>query len=183
MEVMNQIPEIQHLKIPPDYSLHVFHTATAYRLPSTFNRIENIMKLNFNPDGFAVPVDPNLIKQLELLTDKEEVPPDVSSFVFSFRDENHSHKNGGYHPVEIRIYLEEGMWNFDYILNYSEQGGVFPELAAEVSFDFRNNRLSVTFVPAMDISDDIDFFNLWQSNFLAFLLSGTFDEIEVGWNW
>ena len=140
------------------------------------------MKLKFNTDGFAVPVDPKLIKQLELLTEKEDLPVNVTSLVVNFRDKSYSHDLGGYHPVEIRIYLEEGMWNFDYITDFSYQGGVYPELAAEVDFDFRNNRLSVSFVPPMPISADLDFFKLWQGNFLAYLLSGAFDEIKVSWD-
>jgi len=140
------------------------------------------MKLNFNPDGFAVPVDPTLIKQLELLTAKEEVSPDVTSLVFNFRDKDYSYEKGGYHPVEIRIYLEEGMWNFDYITDFSYQGGVFPEIAAEVDFDFRNNILSVSYISPTLISADISFFKLWQGNFLVYSQSGAFDEIEVSWD-
>ena len=137
------------------------------------------MKLNFNPGGFAVPVDPNLIKQLELLTDKEDLPSDISSLVFNFRDKSYSQEKGGYHPVEIRIYLEGDTWNFDYITDFSYQGGVYPEIAAEVDFDFRNNRLNVSYIPPMPISADIDFFKLWQGNFLSYLESGAYDEITV----
>lgn len=137
------------------------------------------MKLNFNPDGLTVSVDPILIKQLESLTDKEEFATGASAFVFNFRDKAYSHDKGGYHPVEIRIYLEKGTWHFDYMTDFSYQGGIFPELAAEVDFDFRNNRLNVSYIPPVLISADIDFFKLWQGNFLAYLESGAFDEITV----
>ncbi|WP_299661912.1 DUF2787 family protein [uncultured Psychromonas sp.] len=137
------------------------------------------MKLNFNPDGFTVPVDPNLIKQLELLTDKENLEANVTELVFNFRDKSYSANLGGYHPVEISIYLENAMWNFEYITDFSYLGSVFPELIAEVDFDFRNNILNVSYASKTFISAEIDFFNLWQSNFLSYLLTGAFDEIEV----
>jgi len=140
------------------------------------------MKLNFNLDGLAVPVDLELFKQLETLVEKENIPEKATSLVFNFRDKSYSADAGGYHPVEIRIYLEDQMWNIDYITDFSFQGGVFSELAAEVDFDFRNNRLSVSFVPPMPITADIDFFNLWMGNFFAYLNSGAFDEIAVGWD-
>lgn len=140
------------------------------------------MKLNFNPDGFAVPVDPTLIKQLELLTAKEELPTKVTALVFNFRDKDYSYEKGGYHPVEIRIYLKDDMWHFDYMTDFSYQGGVYPEIAAEVDFDFRNNRLNVSYIPPMLITADIGFFKLWQGNFLAYLKSGAFDEIQVSWD-
>lgn len=140
------------------------------------------MKLNFNLDSLAVPVDPELFKQLEALVEKENTSEEATSLVFNFRGKSYSADAGGFHPVEIRIYLEDHMWNIDYITDFSYQGGVFPEIAAEVDFDFRNNRLSVSFVPPMAISADIDFFNLWLGNFFAYLNSEAFDEITVGWD-
>lgn len=137
------------------------------------------MKLNFNPDGFAVPVDPNLIKQLELLTDKEEIATGVSSLVFNFRDKSYSPDMGGYHPVEIRIYLEGDMWHFDYITDFSYQGSGYPELVKDIDFDFTANKLYVLFMPVRAITADIEIFNLWLDNFLSYLTYEVFDEITV----
>lgn len=138
------------------------------------------MKLNFNPDSFAVPVDSKLTDLLARLTTQEAITDDAQSMVFNFRDKSYSAELGGYHPVEIRIYYELGLWHFDYITDFSYQGGAFPEITAEVDFDFRNQMLSVSYVPPIAITADIDFFKLWQGNFLAYVESGAaFDEVTV----
>ena len=137
------------------------------------------MKLKFNPDGLAVPVDFKLIKHLTTLTEKESLPTDVNSLVFNFRDSSYSPEAGGYHPVEIRISLKDGMWDFDYITDFSYQGGAFPELVKDIDFDFTANELSVLFMSVRAITSNIEFFNLWQNNFISYLSYEVFDEVTV----
>ena len=140
------------------------------------------MKLKFNPDGYILPISIALMQQLQIIADKNNIADDAEILVFNFRDNGYTFDVGGYHPVEIAIYMECKMWHFEYITDFSYQGGAFPELAKEVDFDFISGNLNVVYLPSMPINYDIEFFKLWQSNFLAYLESGAFDSIEVSSN-
>ncbi|WP_336603122.1 DUF2787 family protein [Photobacterium leiognathi] len=84
-------------------------------------------------------------------------------------------------PVEIRIEQENRQWHFSYITDFSYVGHPYPELAKEVDFDFDNNRASVLYSWEELITDSrvIEFYQMWERNFVAYVEMEVFDEIKV----
>ena len=140
------------------------------------------MHLTFNVERLLLPVTANLQQKLEHIATQHNLPTtSTSALTFNFRDTGYSAENGGWHPVEIRIEQENDQWHFSYITDFSYVGHPYPELAKEVDFDFDNGIASFLFMKQVPIScDDVmDFYQVWEMNFLAYVEMEVFDEIKV----
>jgi hypothetical protein len=105
----------------------------------------------------------------------------LQSVVINFRDSYYSSKNGGFHPVEIRLVRLNDQWFFDYITDFAYCGGPYPELVKEADFNFSSGTASFSYVPELPItsSEVMEFYSMWESNFLSYLGMGVFDEIKI----
>ncbi|MCD9517039.1 DUF2787 domain-containing protein [Photobacterium carnosum] len=140
------------------------------------------MHLTFNVERLLLPVTSNLQQKLQHIATQHNLPTtSTSALTFNFRDTGYSAENGGWHPVEIRIEQENDQWHFSYITDFSYVGYPYPELAKEVDFDFDNGIASFLFMKQVPIScDDVmDFYQVWEMNFLAYVEMEVFDEIKV----
>ncbi|MCD9475486.1 DUF2787 domain-containing protein [Photobacterium phosphoreum] len=140
------------------------------------------MHLTFNVERLLLPVTSNLQQKLQHIATQHNLPTtSTSALTFNFRDTGYSAESGGWHPVEIRIEQENGQWHFSYITDFSYVGHPYPELAKEVDFDFDNNRASVLYSWEELITDSrvIEFYQMWEHNFVAYVEMEAFDEIKV----
>ena len=137
------------------------------------------MKLNFDSDGLLVPVTPDLMDLLAKVAQEHDIPNDTGTIVFNFRDSTYGNDSGGYHPVEISITCNNGLWQFGYITSFSYQGYPYPELAKEIDFDMDNGTGFVSPLPIIPLHEVIDFYPIWEMNFIDYHDSGAFDEVKL----
>ncbi|HIF9262785.1 TPA: DUF2787 domain-containing protein [Photobacterium damselae] len=140
------------------------------------------MHLTFSVERLLLPVTVDLQQKLQHIATQYNLPiTSTSALTFNFRDTGYSAESGGWHPVEIRIEQENGQWHFSYITDFSYVGYPYPELAKEVDFDFDNNRASVLYSWEELITDSrvIEFYQMWERNFVAYVDMEVFDEIKV----
>lgn len=140
------------------------------------------MHLTFNVERLLLPVTVDLQQKLQHIATQDNLPTtSTSALTFNFRDTGYSAESGGWHPVEIRIEQENGQWHFSYITDFSYVGHPYPELAKEVDFDFDSGIDSFLFMKQVPISNDdvMDFYQVWEMNFLAYVEMEVFDEIKV----
>lgn len=140
------------------------------------------MNLTFSVEGLLLPVSLDLQDKLEQIANQHDLPtPSTTALTFNFRDTSYSAESGGWHPVEIRIEQENGQWHFSYITDFSYVGYPYPELAKDVDFDFANGEVVFQNMQPLPISDMsvMDFYQMWEMNFLAYVGMEAFDEIKV----
>lgn len=140
------------------------------------------MNLTFNVERLLLPVTVDLQTKLEQIASEHHLPTEITkALTFNFRDTSYSAEDGGWHPVEIRIEQEHGQWHFCYITDFSYVGHPYPELVKEVDFDFANGEFSMLFMPSQPICDEsvMEFFQMWELNFMTYLDMDAFDEITV----
>jgi len=139
------------------------------------------MKLLFSKQGSSVPVSKQLTSYLSELTDERKITESNQAITFNFRDTTYSAEAGGYHPVEIRIEKQGDVWVFSYLTDFAYVGSPYPELVKEVDFDITYGVAFVQFMGEVPISDPeiLDFYRIWESNFMTYLSTGSFDEIQI----
>ncbi|MGS0677219.1 DUF2787 domain-containing protein [Shewanella sp. 125m-1] len=140
------------------------------------------MNLTFNVERLLLPVTVDLQDKLNEIANQQNLPTaSTKALTFNFRDTSYSAESGGWHPVEIRIEQEDGQWHFSYITDFSYVGHPYPELAKEVDFDFDNGLVSFAYMRPQPISEisAMDFYQMWEMNFLAYVGMDVFDEIKV----
>ncbi|OQQ05421.1 hypothetical protein BK411_17435 [Vibrio splendidus] len=140
------------------------------------------MNLTFDVERSLLPVSKDLRSKLEQIANQHDLPTaSTTALTFNFRDSSYSAESGGWHPVEIRIEQEDGQWSFSYITDFSYVGYPYPELAKEVDFDFANGEAAFLYMPPQPISDTnvIDFYQMWELNFMTYLHMEVFDEIKI----
>ncbi|ENM6579314.1 DUF2787 domain-containing protein [Vibrio metoecus] len=140
------------------------------------------MSLVFNTEKFLLPVSIDLQDALNrVISESGKWTPMIQSVVFNFRDSSYSSENGGFHPVEIRLVRLYDQWIFDYITDFAYCGSPYPELVKEVDFNFSSGTASFSYVPELPItsSEVMEFYSMWESNFLSYVEMGVFDEIKV----
>ncbi|EHG1331002.1 DUF2787 family protein [Vibrio vulnificus] len=140
------------------------------------------MNLTFDVERLLLPVSVDLQDTLNrVISDSSKWTPMIQSVVFSFRDTNYSADAGGFHPIEIRLVRLYDQWIFDYITDFAYCGGSYPELVKEVDFNFSSGTASFSYVPELPItsSEVMEFYSMWESNFLSYVEMGVFDEIKV----
>lgn len=139
------------------------------------------MKLLFSKTDNSVPVSKSLKDYLTKLVDERKVLESNPDITFNFRDTTYTPEDVGYHPVEIRIERKGMYWQFSYLTDFAYVGTHYPELAKEVDFDVANQVAFVQFIGEVPISNPeiLEFYKIWESNFIAYLSTGCFDEINL----
>lgn len=108
-----------------------------------------------------------------------------TNITLNFRDASYSAEDGGFHPVEIGLQrCSDDQFDILYITDFAYMGTHYSELERELDFDFGNQvAFAITTgwqsiqAPGVD-----EIYQLWESNFLAYLGMGAFDEIKVTTN-
>lgn len=140
------------------------------------------MNLTFDVERLLLPVSVDLQDALNrVISESGKWSPMSQSVVINFRDLSYSSENGGWHPVEIRLVRLYDQWIFDYITDFAYCGGPYPELIKEVDFNFSSGTASFSYVQELPItnSEVMEFYSIWESNFLSYVEMGVFDEIKV----
>ncbi|TKF27756.1 DUF2787 domain-containing protein [Vibrio kanaloae] len=140
------------------------------------------MNLTFDVERLLLPVSVDLQDTLNrVISESGKWTPMIQSVVINFRNSNYSSENGGWHPVEIRLVRLYDQWIFDYITDFAYCGGPYPELVKDVDFNFSSGTASFSYVPELPItsSEVMEFYSMWESNFLSYVEMGVFDEIKV----
>ncbi|EJS4060939.1 DUF2787 domain-containing protein [Vibrio parahaemolyticus] len=140
------------------------------------------MNLTFDVERLLLPVSVDLQDTLNrVISESGKWTPMIQSVVFNFRDSSYSSENGGWHPVEIRLVRLYDQWIFDYITDFAYCGGPYPEPVKEVDFNFSSGTASFSYVPELPItsSEVMEFYSMWESNFLSYVEMGVFDEIKI----
>lgn len=140
------------------------------------------MNLTFDVERLLLPVSVDLQYALNRVISESGKWSSMSqSVVINFRDLSYSSENGGWHPVEIRLVRLYDQWIFDYITDFAYCGGLYPELIKEVDFNFSSGTASFSYVQELPItnSEVMEFYSIWESNFLSYVEMGVFDEIKV----
>ncbi|MGR5144457.1 DUF2787 domain-containing protein [Photobacterium sp. DNB23_23_1] len=112
-------------------------------------------------------------------TTPKELP---NALTINFRDTTYSAENGGFHPVEIMICRDsDNLWEISYIIDFAYSGGPYPELGIELDFNFKHNTfqqmsLATTLLNTRDV---IEFYQIWENNFLSYIAIGAFDQVKV----
>ncbi|EGQ8107128.1 MULTISPECIES: DUF2787 family protein [Vibrio harveyi group] len=141
------------------------------------------MNLTFDVERLLLPVSVDLQDALNrVISESGKWTPMLQSVVINFRDSSYNAESrSGFHPVEIRLVRLYDQWIFDYITDFAYCGGPYPELVKEVDFNFSSGTASFSYVPELPItsSEVMEFYSMWESNFLSYVEMGVFDEIKV----
>ncbi|MFH4456398.1 DUF2787 family protein [Vibrio alginolyticus] len=141
------------------------------------------MNLTFDVERLLLPVSVDLQDALNrVISESGKWTPMLQSVVINFRDSSYNAESrSGFHPVEIRLVRLYDQWIFDYITDFAYCGGPYPELVKEVDFNFSSGTASFSYVPELPItsSEVMEFYSIWESNFLSYVEMGVFDEIKV----
>lgn len=139
------------------------------------------MKLTINLEGLTLPISKKLINLLDMHLSNRETKPSHTGFTFNFRDTSYSPDKGGYHPVEIGIGSYDGILKIDYITDFSFCAGPFPEIAIEFDFNCQENMLFSSYQKPIPLNDPevLDFYQLWETNFISYVEMKCFDEIAI----
>lgn len=124
-----------------------------------------------------------LSKQLTAQMLSNEALTTSRYLVFNFRDKSYSAEEGGFHPVEIAIcHTSAGEWSIEYITDFAYMGNHYPELERNLDFDFRVGQFFVAYqgwLPMQGSRDAKALYQLWESNFLAYVDMDSYNEITV----
>lgn len=141
------------------------------------------MKLKVNLEGMPVPVSQKLIDIFnDQLVNVELSSHPLRGIVVCFKDSTYSVETGGYHPVEIAISSDaEGGWQCEYITDFANSGGPFPELVKNINFDFLDDSMTTVMGIQLPLKhrDSRDFYQLWEANFISYYEMGSYDKVEV----
>ncbi|TOA56296.1 DUF2787 family protein [Vibrio parahaemolyticus] len=141
------------------------------------------MNLTFDVERLLLPVSVDLQDALNrVISESGKWTPMIQSVVINFRDSSYNAESrSGFHPIEIRLVRLYDQWIFDYITDFAYCGGPYPELVKEVDFNFSSGTASFSYVPELPItsSEVMEFYSMWESNFLSYVEMGVFDEIKV----
>ncbi|HCG8497159.1 TPA: DUF2787 domain-containing protein [Vibrio parahaemolyticus] len=141
------------------------------------------MNLTFDVERLLLPVSVDLQDALNrVISESGKWTPMLQSVVINFRDSSYNAESrSGFHPVEIRLVRLYDQWIFDYITDFAYCGGPYPELVKEVDFNFSSGTASFSYVPELPItsSEVMEFYSMWESNFLSYVEMGVFDEIKI----
>ncbi|MBD1576788.1 DUF2787 domain-containing protein [Vibrio sp. S11_S32] len=142
-----------------------------------------------------LPVSYQLSQALEKYVEREfcDVRQDelvsAKALTFHFRDSSYNAEDGGFHPVEIRLTRTSTkcpQWTLAYVTTFAYIGNVYPELERNLDFDCVSNRCLVhpyiQWASIKDNSDAIEMYQLWESSFLTYLNSQSYDQQTISVN-
>ncbi|MEZ8863180.1 DUF2787 family protein [Vibrio sp. 10N.247.311.51] len=123
-----------------------------------------------------------LKSKMEIFWKQNPTKRECESLTINFRDTTYSADAGGYHPVEIMLLKEEeSQYQIQYLTDFAYMGNVYPELERNVDFDIANGQTFVAPMGWQSCHDNpiVEFYFLWEHNFLAYLQMGAYDEIKI----
>lgn len=123
-----------------------------------------------------------LKSKIETFWKQSPTKRECESLTINFRDTTYSADAGGYHPVEIMLLKEqESQYQIQYLTDFAYMGSVYPELERNVDFDIANGQTFIAPMGWQSCHDKsiVEFYSLWESNFLAYLQMGAYDEIKI----
>lgn len=134
------------------------------------------MKIQFNLKNSPFKISSQLLNILnDELQKTGERPDQLDDVVFSFRDESYDSESGGFHPVEIHLVNNKGLWCFDYITDFTYVGcGQDAELTKEIDFDFSSGIGFHLYSGDDDLNFLTELYEIWESNFISYFQSGVF---------
>jgi hypothetical protein len=139
------------------------------------------MKLTFDRSQcFAVP---DAFLSILNSTLDNITPPDANSevIIFNFRDPDYSAKDGGFHPVEIRLVRHHELWQFAYITDFSFQGSPYPELVVDIDVCFISKGVYSIYGGWLDKTSGEELKELFLANFIAYVEMEVF-KVEVAFH-
>lgn len=137
------------------------------------------MQLTVSLSGLAFAVSARLVSLLNAEVLSQGKTLHDNDVIFNFRDKSYNMEDGGYHPVEIRLFRHHGAWCFDYITDFCWVGGPFPELAKEIDFSFPDSSGYLLYTGYSDAADCAELYEVWENNFISYYWDGAFDEVEI----
>ncbi len=99
---------------------------------------------------------------------------DATNIVLNFFDPCYSPGNGGYHPVEIGMNKNGGLWNIEYITDFAYHGTHYPELAKEIDLNFESDTVYSVFMGYLKPNDADDLAKLFLTNFIGYYEMGAY---------
>ena len=88
-------------------------------------------------------------------------------------------RNGGFHPVEIRLEKRDEAWHVCYITDFAYVGiGPYAELVKELDFDFQSGVFQNLF-GVFPIEQATEMYQIWESNFLYYWFELSVYEVSV----
>lgn len=139
------------------------------------------MDIEFNPTPIKTSI--KLLVVLKQLIKSKCTEVNISYITIHYRDSKYNYKEGGFHPIEIVLQKDAvtGRWNILYITDFSYSGYLYIDLIINLDFDFSLETFSAVYCSPRPITDQDteEVYQLWQSNFLCYVDSGAFDQIEV----
>ncbi|MEZ8013947.1 MULTISPECIES: DUF2787 domain-containing protein [Vibrio] len=123
-----------------------------------------------------------LKSKMETFWKQNPTKKDGESLTINFRDTTYSAEAGGYHPVEIMLLKEdESQYQIQYLTDFAYQGNIYPELERNVDFDVANGQALIAPMGWQSCHNKaiVEFYSLWEGNFLAYLQMGAYDEIKI----
>jgi len=133
------------------------------------------MNLIFNKaQGFPVPQ--SFYAALNREMNKATIPmKSITAITFNFLDPDYSAESGGYHPVEVRIEKQNGIWSLVYITDFSFQGMSFPELVKEIDICFITKQVFSLFAGGSIRQHANGLIKMFIGNFIEYYKQGVFD--------
>lgn len=139
--------------------------------------------MNIEFSRCCISISPELYHYISSLVKRESITPDTTQITVNLRDTSYSVSAGGYHPVEFSFQKNESndTWSLRYITDYCYYGSPYAELVKEVDFDFSAGTLYLLNAPSMFIKRSTvrGFYRKWESNFLAYIALGAFNQIVL----
>lgn len=123
-----------------------------------------------------------LQREVEAFWQQNPAKSGSESLTINLRDTSYSAESGGYHPVEIMILKrKESQYVIQYLTDFAYMGNVYPELERNIDFDVANGQAFIAPLGWQDCNNKqvLEFYSLWESNFLAYLEMGAYDEIDI----
>lgn len=117
-------------------------------------------------------VPDNLIQQLDSLLIDIDIR-NLTSITFNFRDPEYSVTNGGFHPVEIRLFKDKQTWLLDYFTDFS-YAGTYAELEKEVDILFQEGTVYLAYVGSLGEQPAIELTKITITNFISYLNMGVY---------
>ncbi len=129
-------------------------------------------------EGLRLPVSQPLVQHVCERVKALSLPASATSLTLNYRDSGYSPERGGYHPVEIQLIKQGDQWHFSYITDFAFAGSP-AELEKEIDFDFGQQVFSHAMTGPLSITDAIDLYQLWETNFISYLKMEVYDDLDV----
>lgn len=123
-----------------------------------------------------------LQREVETFWQQNPAKRECENLIITFRDTSYSAGSGGYHPVEIMILKQkESQYVIQYLTDFAYMGNIYPELERNIDFDVANGQVFIAPLGWQDCHNKqvLEFYSLWENNFLAYLEIGAYDEIHI----